>query len=46
MQLRTANSPIFASHEYVGVARYHFYNAMGWNAPKLPEEIPTTQTPT
>ena len=35
----------FAIHEYVGVARYHVYNAMGWNAPKVPEETPTTQTP-
>ena len=25
-----------ALHEYVGIARYHVYNAMGWNAPRLP----------
>jgi uncharacterized SAM-binding protein YcdF (DUF218 family) len=36
----------FAIHEYVGIARYHFYNAMGWNAPKIPEESVTTQTHT
>jgi len=24
-----------ALHEYVGIARYHVYNAMGWNAAKL-----------
>lgn len=35
----------FAIHEYVGVWRYHFYNAMGWNAPKIPEDNATTQTP-
>ncbi|WP_425601658.1 YdcF family protein [Dyella subtropica] len=23
-----------ALHEYVGIARYHVYNAIGWNAPK------------
>lgn len=34
----------FAIHEYIGVARYHFYNAMGWNAPRIPEESVTTQT--
>ncbi|AOB30205.1 hypothetical protein AKI39_05095 [Bordetella sp. H567] len=22
----------FALHEYIGIARYHLYNAMGWNA--------------
>lgn len=22
-------------HEYVGIARYHVYNALGWNAPKV-----------
>jgi uncharacterized SAM-binding protein YcdF (DUF218 family) len=36
----------FAIHEYVGVARYHFYNAMGWNVPKVAEESVTTQTHT
>jgi uncharacterized SAM-binding protein YcdF (DUF218 family) len=36
----------FAVHEYVGIARYHFYNAMGWNVPKIPEESVTTQTHT
>jgi len=25
-----------ALHEYVGIARYYEYNAMGWNAPPLP----------
>jgi len=25
-----------ALHEYVGIARYHIYNAMGWNAPRMP----------
>ncbi|MGF6496005.1 uncharacterized SAM-binding protein YcdF (DUF218 family) [Luteibacter sp. 621] len=34
----------FALHEYVGVWRYHFYNMMGWNVPKVPEENVTTQT--
>jgi uncharacterized SAM-binding protein YcdF (DUF218 family) len=24
-----------ALHEYIGVLRYHFYNAMGWNAPAM-----------
>lgn len=24
-----------ALHEYVGIARYHVYNALGWNAPKV-----------
>jgi uncharacterized SAM-binding protein YcdF (DUF218 family) len=36
----------FAIHEYLGVARYHLYNAMGWNVPKVPEESVTTQTHT
>lgn len=36
----------FAIHEYMGVARYHLYNAMGWNVPKVPEESVTTQTHT
>jgi uncharacterized SAM-binding protein YcdF (DUF218 family) len=36
----------FAIHEYIGVARYHLYNAMGWNVPKVPEESVTKQTPT
>ncbi|MDQ0011593.1 uncharacterized SAM-binding protein YcdF (DUF218 family) [Luteibacter jiangsuensis] len=36
----------FALHEYIGVARYHFYNAMGWNAPKIPEENVTAPTHT
>ncbi|WP_426285570.1 YdcF family protein [Luteibacter sp. E-22] len=36
----------FAIHEYIGVARYHFYNAMGWNAPKIPEENVTAPTHT
>lgn len=35
-----------AIHEYIGVLRYHVYNAMGWNAPRVPEEKPTAQTPT
>ncbi|QWT18835.1 YdcF family protein [Bacillus sp. NP157] len=34
----------FAIHEYVGVWRYHLYNAMGWNAPKVPEENVSVQT--
>jgi hypothetical protein len=25
-----------ALHEYLGIARYYEYNAMGWNAPPLP----------
>jgi hypothetical protein len=25
----------FAIHEYIGVARYHVYNALGWNAPAV-----------
>lgn len=25
-----------ALHEYLGVARYHVYNQLGWNAPALP----------
>jgi uncharacterized SAM-binding protein YcdF (DUF218 family) len=25
-----------ALHEYVGIARYHVYNAMGWNPPQMP----------
>jgi uncharacterized SAM-binding protein YcdF (DUF218 family) len=25
-----------ALHEYLGIARYHVYNAMGWNAPQMP----------
>jgi uncharacterized SAM-binding protein YcdF (DUF218 family) len=36
----------FAIHEYIGVWRYHLYNAMGWNVPKIPEESVTTQTHT
>lgn len=36
----------FAIHEYVGVGRYHLYNARGWNVPKIPEENVTTQTHT
>ena len=36
----------FALHEYVGVARYHLYNALGWNVPRIPEDSPTVQTPT
>lgn len=32
-----------AVHEYLGIARYYVYNAMGWNAPKLPSL--TTATP-
>ncbi|MGF6711676.1 uncharacterized SAM-binding protein YcdF (DUF218 family) [Luteibacter sp. W1I16] len=36
----------FAIHEYIGVARYHFYNAMGWNAPKISEENVTAPTHT
>ncbi len=24
-----------ALHEYIGIARYHVYNALGWNAPKV-----------
>ncbi|MGA7439607.1 MAG: YdcF family protein [Luteibacter sp.] len=34
----------FALHEYVGMWRYHFYNLMGWNVPRVPEENVTTQT--
>ncbi|MEO9077995.1 MAG: YdcF family protein [Rhodanobacter sp.] len=30
-----------ALHEYVGISRYHLYNALGWNAPKLPPWVPT-----
>ena len=36
----------FAIHEYVGVWRYHLYNAMGWNVPKIPEESATPPTHT
>lgn len=36
----------FAIHEYIGVWRYHLYNAMGWNAPKIPEENATPPTHT
>ncbi|HEY4292432.1 YdcF family protein [Luteibacter sp.] len=36
----------FAIHEYIGVARYRLYNAMGWNVPKVPEESVTAQTHT
>jgi uncharacterized SAM-binding protein YcdF (DUF218 family) len=36
----------FALHEYVGVWRYHVYNALGWNAPRVPEEKPTAPTTT
>lgn len=36
----------FAIHEYIGVWRYHVYNAMGWNAPKIPEESATPPTRT
>lgn len=25
-----------AMHEYLGIARYYVYNAMGWNVPQLP----------
>ncbi len=25
-----------AVHEYLGIARYYVYNALGWNVPKLP----------
>lgn len=32
-----------ALHEYLGVWRYHFYNAMGWNVPKAPEENVSAQ---
>ena len=35
----------FAIHEYIGVARYHLYNALGWNVPRVPEESVTAQTP-
>lgn len=27
-------------HEYLGILRYHVYNAMGWNAPKAPLLLP------
>jgi uncharacterized SAM-binding protein YcdF (DUF218 family) len=30
-----------ALHEYTGIARYHEYNAMGWNAPPLPPLVPS-----
>lgn len=36
----------FAIHEYTGVWRYHLYNAMGWNVPKIPEETVTAPTHT
>lgn len=36
----------FAIHEYVGVWRYHLYNAMGWNVPRIPEENATPPTHT
>ncbi|NID17202.1 YdcF family protein [Luteibacter yeojuensis] len=36
----------FAIHEYIGVARYRLYNALGWNVPKVPEESVTAQTHT
>jgi uncharacterized SAM-binding protein YcdF (DUF218 family) len=26
----------FALHEYVGIARYYVYNALGWNPPPIP----------
>lgn len=29
-----------ALHEYVGIARYHVYNAMGWNTPQMPPLVP------
>lgn len=29
-----------ALHEYIGIARYHVYNAMGRNMPKLPLLVP------
>jgi uncharacterized SAM-binding protein YcdF (DUF218 family) len=35
----------FALHEYIGVARYHLYNAMGWNVARQPEIPLTGQTP-
>jgi len=34
----------FALHEYVGMWRYHFYNVMGWNVPRVPEENVSTPT--
>lgn len=33
-----------ALHEYAGIARYHVYNAMGWNAPPLPPLAPVPAT--
>jgi uncharacterized SAM-binding protein YcdF (DUF218 family) len=36
----------FAIHEYIGVWRYHLYNAMGWNVAKIPEESATPPTHT
>jgi uncharacterized SAM-binding protein YcdF (DUF218 family) len=29
-------------HEYMGIARYHVYNAMGWNGPQMPPLTPPT----
>lgn len=35
-----------AVHEYLGIARYYVYNAMGWNAPKLPPLAAASALPT
>jgi hypothetical protein len=32
-------------HEYAGIARYHVYNAMGWNVPQMPPLTSPTQAP-
>ncbi len=35
-----------AVHEYLGIARYYVYNALGWNAPKLPSLAATPERTT
>ena len=32
-----------ALHEYVGIARYRFYHAMGWNVPAIQPDVQATQ---
>jgi uncharacterized SAM-binding protein YcdF (DUF218 family) len=40
-----ANAALFDAslHEYLGIARYYVYNALGWNAPKMPTLATTPQ---
>lgn len=40
-----ANTALFDAsvHEYLGIARYYVYNALGWNAPKMPPLETTPQ---